>query len=93
MPIPPLFPPCVLCLYLVPKYPATGIGRRASPKETLGKKMKNGEGIGSERQESRSALCTGRCPHRHPFLEPQALLRYQSATIPNLHAYHKIHSV
>lgn len=51
----PPFPPCVLCLDLVPKYPAIGAGRRASPQETLGKKMKNGEGIGSERWESRSA--------------------------------------
>lgn len=51
----PPFPPRVLCLYLVPKYPAIGAGRRASPQETRGKQMKNGEGIGSERRESRSA--------------------------------------
>lgn len=55
MPMLPLSPPRVLCLDLAPKYPAIGAGRRASPQETLGKKMKDGEGIGSERRESRSA--------------------------------------
>lgn len=93
MPMPPLFPPRVLCLDLVPKYPAIGAGRRASPQETLGKQMKMVRVLAQRDGSLDQHVCTGRWPHRDPFLEPWALLRYQSATIPNLHAHHKIHSV
>lgn len=51
----PMLPLSLSVSYACTWYLSIGAGRRASPQETLGKQMKNGEGIGSERRESRSA--------------------------------------